>query len=171
MDDRQKFVARNYQLSKNFTLLEAINSQEHPELVVFPSYAVIEKLQLFYTYILQPIRNHFGAIQVLSGYRNARLNKAVGGVGNSVHQIFYADTYVGVAADIQPMDKSVDIVDMHSWIYKNIAIKCVILYRDPEVTSTKFLHVDTGTFRKSKVSLEKVADDTYINWDDKGRIS
>ena len=44
--------------------------------------------------VLQPARNMYGAaIQVNSGYRSQAVNKAVGGVRNSQHQL-------GMAADI-----------------------------------------------------------------------
>lgn len=60
-----------------------------------PGWEVVEHL-LELAFFLDDLREAWGSgIKITSGYRNEALNKAVGGVKNSVHQI-------GYAADIQP---------------------------------------------------------------------
>lgn len=50
-------------------------------------------------YVLQPIRNKFGIINISSGYRNKELNKIVGGVETSNH-------LYGCAVDLVPAHAS-----------------------------------------------------------------
>lgn len=60
-----------------------------------PSWEIVEHLQEL-AFFLDELRTAWGSgIRVTSGFRNEALNKAVGGVKNSVHMI-------GFAADIQP---------------------------------------------------------------------
>lgn len=62
-----------------------------------PSWEIVEHL-LELGLFLDELREAWGSgIRVSSGFRNRALNKAVGGVDNSVHQI-------GFAADIQPVN-------------------------------------------------------------------
>lgn len=62
-----------------------------------PSFEVVEHL-LELGFFLDELREAWGSgIKITSGYRNESLNKAVGGVKTSVHQI-------GYAADIQPVN-------------------------------------------------------------------
>ena len=62
-----------------------------------PSFEVVEHLDELVTKILDPLRAAYGMpINIASGYRSPALNKAVGGVATSVHQIGYAaDMTVG----------------------------------------------------------------------------
>jgi len=86
--------------SKYFTLKELTNSEHHPEMVAqnrldAKQYLLAGKRL---SKLLESIRHILGdkPIKVTSGYRNARLNKAVGSVAkNSAHLRFEA-------ADIKP---------------------------------------------------------------------
>ncbi len=157
----QTVTSRNTNLSDNFTIYELINSSGHPELVEYPSKEVIARLQAFCENVLQPIRDRWGRIRVSSGYRNPVLNKAVGGVSNSVHQQEYKEILLGVAVDIQP--KEADINEVFDWIWNNLPeLKTVIIYRKPSVTSTPFIHLDTRIGRPKRAKLEKMAPRTYI---------
>ena len=62
-----------------------------------PSFLVVEHLDELVKKVLDPLRAAYGMpIKVTSGYRCPELNKAVGGVSNSVHQLGYAaDLQVG----------------------------------------------------------------------------
>ncbi len=62
-----------------------------------PSFEVVEHLDELVEKILDPLRAAYGMpISISSGYRCPALNKAVGGVSNSVHQLGYAaDLQVG----------------------------------------------------------------------------
>ena len=85
-------------LSNNFTLQEMLASQTATRKQIKeqfnPPAEVIENLRLLAVNVLQPIRNLLGcSIRISSGYRCARLNKAIGGSLTSQHS-------VGQAADI-----------------------------------------------------------------------
>lgn len=62
-----------------------------------PTFEVVEHLDELVEKILDPLRAAYGMpINVTSGYRCPALNKAVGGVSDSVHQLGYAaDLQVG----------------------------------------------------------------------------
>ena len=158
--------AKNTKLSKNFTLYEMIRSDSYPNHVVYPSQEVINLLTDFCNDVLQPIRDKFGAIRINSGYRNPRLNKAVGGVSDSVHQILnpdHSEIVIGVAADIVPL--KADINEVYKYIRDNMEnVKTIIMYRRPSVTRTPFIHVDTRIMRKGRAFLEKIAAGRYIDY-------
>lgn len=62
-----------------------------------PSWEVVQNLRSLAQF-LDWLREDWGSgIRITSGYRNAALNKAVGGVATSCHQL-------GYAADIQPVN-------------------------------------------------------------------
>jgi len=152
--------AKNYKLSEHFTLYELINSSKYPELVEWPSEEIIEHLRNFCVDILEPIRVQWGRIRVNSGWRNPKLNSRVGGETASIHQIEYRSVYIGVAADIVPMEA--DLLEVYAWTFEELpAIKNVILYRLPHVTRTPFIHVDNRTTRGYKTQLEKFGDGDY----------
>lgn len=157
---------KNTKLSANFTLFEMLNSSTYPSLVTAPSEAVEGALAKFAADVLQPIRDYIGPVKINSGWRNKSLNAAVGGVYNSVHRIFdNSGEFLGVAADIVPLKSGVKLEDLAKWIYKNIPVKTVIIYRKPNVTRTPFLHVDTRVNRKGKALLEKVGSNKYVNFE------
>lgn len=89
-------------LSPNFTLEEMLESQTARRKGISeqftPSPEVINSLRALCKNILQPLRDAIGGpIKVSSGYRTARLNRAIGGARNSQHM-------VGEAADIQGLN-------------------------------------------------------------------
>ena len=80
-------------LSPHFTLAE-MTTTNHPDLQDNPSVEIIINLVYLCAVVLEPLRKMLGhAVHINSGYRSARLNKAVGGVPNSYH-------LTGRAADI-----------------------------------------------------------------------
>ena len=85
-------------LSKNFLLSEFTRSTTAAKLGIpnTPSQEDIARLKQLCTKTLQPIRDAWGsALNVTSGFRGFRLNKAVGGSDTGVHPL-------GWAADIVP---------------------------------------------------------------------
>lgn len=75
-------------LSKHFTLDELMKSPTATRLGIdnTPTAEHLENLRDLVEYILEPLRIHYGRpIIVTSGYRCARLNKAVGGSSTSQH--------------------------------------------------------------------------------------
>ena len=166
---KELLFAKSKKLAPNFTLYEFIRSSNFPELVEFPSDEIIEQLGIFAKNVIQPIRDEFGMIFISSGYRNAKLNKKVGGVNKSVHAMYDKKIFLGTATDIVPMEEGVKVV--FDWIIKNklalSSLKCGIIYRNPKVVRNPFIHVDSGEFRKNIQFLEKVnnARAGYVNYD------
>ena len=81
----------------NFTISELVCSDTAIKNNInnMPDLKSIDNLLNLIFYILQPLRNKFGALIVTSGYRNAQVNKLVSGAPNSNH-------LYGCAADIIP---------------------------------------------------------------------
>lgn len=74
-------------LSPNFTLAEMERSQTALRLGLdnrAPQEAV-ERLGALCAHVLQPIRDHFGAVHISSGYRGPALNARIGGSRRSQH--------------------------------------------------------------------------------------
>lgn len=85
------------QLSKNFSLEELTNSATAKKHKIDNTPNFDEKLNLLHLAqeVLQPIREAWGeSISINSGFRNAKLNKLVGGAATSDH-------LYGAAADIR----------------------------------------------------------------------
>jgi zinc D-Ala-D-Ala carboxypeptidase len=84
-------------LSNSFNLIEFTSSETASRRGIdnTPSIAVIENLKLLCENVLQPLRDKYGkSINITSGYRSPKLNKAIGGSATSQHCF-------GQAADIQ----------------------------------------------------------------------
>lgn len=88
----------------------------------------IEKLAVN---VLQPIRNKFGRIRIVSGYRSYELNRAVGGSKYSNHMCCQA-------ADIEPVSDKVSLLDIVEYVVKNLEFRNVIL----EWPSLGWVHAD-----------------------------
>ena len=84
-------------MTKNFTLKELCVTKTgiHNE----PNAEQKEALRLLAVNILQPARDALGAITVTSGFRNAKVNAAIGGSRTSQHT-------KGEAADLQCKDNA-----------------------------------------------------------------
>ena len=84
------------QLSRHFTLFEFCNLQKYPANV--PTMQHVVNMTYGCHMLLEPARQAIGCpILINSGFRNADVNRRVGGVANSQHQ-------QGQAADIRPKD-------------------------------------------------------------------
>jgi len=70
-------------LSENFTDVEMYVTSQAIHNV--PNRYIMEKLQYLCVYLLQPIRDKWGSLEITSGYRSAEVNKSVGGSLNSQH--------------------------------------------------------------------------------------
>lgn len=75
------------QLTKNFRTEEFFVSADYPELVDHINRTPLDLIKMFYLsrIFLQPIRDKFGPVAILSGKRSIQLNDAVGGADNSDH--------------------------------------------------------------------------------------
>ena len=99
------------QLSQHFTLSEFCHLQKYPQNV--PTIQQIANIAFGCRKLLEPAREAIGCpIIVNSGFRNADVNRLVGGVRNSQHLL-------GQAADIRPKDPAqfqhlVDFLKSHA---------------------------------------------------------
>jgi len=80
----------------------------------------IEKLAVN---VLQPVRNELGRINITSGYRSKKLNKAVKGSRTSLHCF-------GCASDLEP--ENVSLLYLLEWIYNNCEFRSLIAEFFPE---------------------------------------
>lgn len=82
---------------KYFKLSEFAVSSQHPELVELPTGTIKTNIENLVDKLLDPVRSNIGIpITVISGYRNKKLNTAVGGASNSNHLYgFAADCICG----------------------------------------------------------------------------
>lgn len=82
-------------LTRHFSVAEFY---EHDGVHV-PAHAIPQLVALCRTY-LEPLRERFGVVRVMSGYRTAAYNRSVGGALHSFH--VYESGRQGVAADVVP---------------------------------------------------------------------
>lgn len=127
-------------LSKNFSLSEftksqaairhGINNQPSPE--------QIESLRALCINVLQPVRDHHGAVVITSGYRSPELNKLIGGSPKSQHMR-------AEAADIEV--SGVSNRELAQWISDNTTFDQLILeFHDPEQgDNSGWVHVSHTT--------------------------
>ncbi len=75
-------------LTDNFTLAEMVRSQQASRRGIpnNPGSREVVALRILCENVLQPVREHFGRpVNVSSGFRSPRLNRAIGGSGTSQH--------------------------------------------------------------------------------------
>jgi len=124
----------------NFSPWELIRSDTAIRLGIdnIPPYWAMENLVWLVEYILQPIRDHFGPIRILSGYRGLKLNEAVGGSEASMHRY-------GQAADIEPISP-VELIKIIDWAFNNTPFYELILEYPPD----GWVHIG-GSFRHRQI--------------------
>ncbi len=105
----------NEKITENFTFREFIYSDTAIRLGIdnYPKDNIIWKNIKNLAVEIQKIRNKFGGIRILSGYRCPELNKAVNGSTTSSHCF-------GFAADIEPINKDIKLIEIINWIYNNL---------------------------------------------------
>lgn len=119
----------NVRLSPHFKLSEFLKLGKYPENI--PSIQDVVNLTYGCHLLLEPARLIVGPIIINSGYRNADVNRLVGGVKNSQHLL-------GQAADIRPKDPSQfqQLIDFFkSWEYT-----------DQLLTGNGWLHISWNPF-------------------------
>lgn len=79
---------------------------------------IFKRIYFLTTTILQPVRDKFGPIRILSGYRCLELNRAL-------KSSDYSNHVFGYAADIEPIN-NVPLIDIIEYIAKNFEFDEVI---------------------------------------------
>jgi len=118
----------------NFRYSEFIKSETATRLGIknIPNDSQWQNIEALAINVLQPVRSHFGRIKITSGFRIGELNKKIGGSEFSNH-------CRGEAADIEPMKKGVTLLEILSWIYRNLEFRNLIAeYFDDD----GWVHVD-----------------------------
>lgn len=137
-------------LSDNFTLKEMLYSSTAEkrgiENRVHDTDLVIPNLQKLCRKVLQPVRDHFGAIIVTSGYSNVALSFAIGRKLTSEH-------YMGRAADI--VSRRVSNYIIAKWIEKNLDFNQLIYEVRQRANGVKYdwVHV---SYRDDKPNKKEV---------------
>ena len=102
-------------LSKNFSLSEITYSSTAKRLGIenAPKKKHLQNIQNLITKVIQPIRDHIGAIRISSGYRSPVLNRAIGGSTKSQH-------CKGEALDLQYWENGeMNNKKLYDWIIDN----------------------------------------------------
>lgn len=135
-----------------FSLEEFLTSStaRQKSLENLPSWYVVEHLKQLGLF-LDNLRSEWGSgIRVTSGYRNDKLNSAVGGVPNSVHRL-------GWAADVVPSNGDFDgfVKFITEWA-KNESFDQIIIESNKK---SKWIHIGlfspTGLQRKMLFNIDK----------------
>ena len=90
-----------------------------------------KKIEILASRVLQPIRDKFGPIKITSGFRCVDLCLLIKSSSLSNHT-------KGEAADIEPIDPSITLIEMAEWIYENLEFRTLIMEYYPE----GWIHVD-----------------------------
>ena len=136
-------------LSKNFTLdeLTVTSTSASNE----PAELHKDKLLYLSQYLLQPIRNEFGRVDINSGYRSEGVNLAIGGSKTSQH-------CKGEAADIRTPDA--DLWEVYVWILNSLSFgQCIY----EEKGAAKWVHISLPRLGKSNQQALLFKDGIYKN--------
>jgi len=137
-------------LSDNFTLKGMIKSSTAVRLGIdnTPTEQHIESLKYLCKKIAQPARDHFGRIDVSSGYRSKELCAAVGSNDRSFHAI-------GCADDSEVADERVSNFEYLLWIYENCDFTELIAeYFDVEDNKAGWVHSAIQKGREGERTLK-----------------
>lgn len=138
-------------LSKNFTLDELIITSTSASNE--PSEEHKEKLLYLCPYLLQPIRDEFGTVQVNSGYRSQGVNLAIGGSKTSQH-------CKGEAADIRT--PHADLWEVYLWILDNLNFgQCIY----EEKGAAKWIHISLPRLDKPNQQALLFKNGSYTNYE------
>jgi len=110
------------ELSENFSVEEL--SKTDTGLYNTPGELELVKLLYLAQFILQPIRNRFGSLQINSGFRSQAVQEALSVKGYPTSNKISQHT-LGEAADIVPLGSTLE--DTFKWIQNNLKYGQVIL--------------------------------------------
>lgn len=147
----------------NFRYYEFIKSYEANRLEIenIPNEEQWQNLEKLAINILQPVREQFGPIRISSGFRSAKLNKAVKGSLRSAHMY-------GIASDIEPVRNSVSLLDVGGYIAEYLEFRELIFeYLDTngwvhvsyyEGSNDKIIKIKDRTHNYKVMDLETIVD-------------
>jgi len=109
--------------------------------------AYIPKLKALCEHVLEPLRAHANQpIVIGSGYRCPTLNKAVGGVSNSQHQLgeacdISAPTHDANGNKLSPSLSQSLLKEWFLWIMDNLQFDCLIWEKNTPSNTHHWIHV------------------------------
>lgn len=127
------------QLTKNFNLEEFKVSKDYPSLLQDVLFTETDIVKAFYlcALFLQPVRDIFGQVTILSGKRSNKLNSAVGGQVSSDH--LYTANTPKAAVDFTCTANMKDVYE-HIRTTRAKTFGQMILY-----TKSNFIHISLPT--------------------------
>ncbi len=137
------------QLSKNFTLEELTVTDTGASNV--PNEEQKRKLMYLAQYLLQPIREKFGALHINSGFRSEFVNEKIGGSKTSQHM-------EAEAADISPLEAG--LVDVFEWCRENLYFGQLIFEHKG---GAWWIHISLPRIDKQNMMVMKFEDGVYTN--------
>lgn len=135
--------------AENFRYKEFIKSETaiRHNIANIPNEQEWQNIELLTSRVLQPIRNVFGPIRILSGYRSKKVNTLINGSTTSNH-------CRGEAADIEPIDAKITFLEIIDWVTSNLEFRNLILEYPPY----GWIHIDYrkgGNIRRIKLKDKK----------------
>jgi zinc D-Ala-D-Ala carboxypeptidase len=118
-----------------------------------PDAAQSAQLVQFFNTIMEPIRARFGPIRVNSGFRSAKVNKAIGGARDSAH-------LYGCACDFRPLTPGVGWAEVMNWIVASDLPYDQVIY-ERRGTST-WIHI--GGLRPNHEPKPRRQALSIVNW-------
>ena len=147
-------------LYKNFTLQEMVHSYTAVKkgLINEPNEAQIENMRILCDYVLQPLRDALGPINISSGFRSVELNQAIGGSSSSQHCALK-----GAASDIDMGKRNAEVFN---YIKENLEWDQLIWeFGDDNNPSWVHVSYNEGNNRKQILKAIKQGGRTrYINF-------
>ena len=134
-------IEQNFFLTPHFSLKEMTASATAAQLHITncPNATQIARLKALCEHVLEPIRQHFGAIRITSGFRSVRLNDAL--CANSLSQHTF-----GEAADIYVPNREKGL-EMFRFICQHCTFDQMLLERKRK-TPSFWLHVSYKSDRR-----------------------
>jgi zinc D-Ala-D-Ala carboxypeptidase len=138
-----------HNLSRDFTLEELTVTDTGASNV--PDETQMRKLLYVAQYLLQPIRDKFGALHINSGFRSEFVNEKIVGSKTSQHM-------EGEAADFKPIEAN--IVEVFTWCQKNLTFGQLIFEHRGEVW---WIHISLPRLDKQNMMVMKYENGIYSN--------
>lgn len=132
-------------LSPHFSLMEFTKSATGIRAGIdnTPTPDQIANLAVLCNEVLEHIRDHFGPVRIVSGFRCLPLNILVGGAKNSQH-------CNGEAADIEV--PGVTMLDLFTWCRENVKFDQLALeFVDPNEPHSGWIHISYGPRMRGEV--------------------
>ena len=145
-----KILSNKIPHAENFSYGEMIQSETAFQLGInnIPDEIKWKNLENLVINILQPVRNQFGSIRILSGYRSLELNRSIGNSDTSNH-------ILGEAVDFEPVDMNISLISIIEWMEKNLQYKELIA----EFFPTGWIHCAYSVNNNKKIL--KLKDKTH----------